>query len=243
MVHNVFNDTQSQEVVDAILTGYKNYIDVRLKAKKELRVSAGYAWTKPNFIDDAFSKAELQFITKDTIKHAGQSWEYIEFESYNGELGKVLLIIKGEARLKQTFPEVAKKQTGYLFELAKINNSFIEKQISIDENEDEAMLDSVQLELISDSELEALAKNASEVNNFLILTHQVDSNYQMTKIQVVMPDAHRGKLLPLQDLSSYISLSSVDFSDEKYQELADLSDITDVEDFGILPRVAVKEQG
>lgn len=77
----------------------------------------------------------------------------------------------------------------------------------------------------------------------MIITHQVDQSYQMTKIQVVMPDARYGKLLELQDLSEYISSSSIDFNDEKYHKFTDLSDINDIEELGILPRVAIQKQG
>lgn len=243
MGYPVFNEVQGQQVVDAILKGYKKYLDVRLKAKEDMKVSAGYAWTKPNYIDDAFSKENLSFITNDTVQHAGQSWEYIEFESDNQKLGKVLLIIKGEARLKQTFSEVTTKKKGYLFDLAAINDNFIRQQVTIKTSEHEQILDNIQLELIKGEEFEALSKNKSTVDNFLILTHQVDEHYQMTKIQVVMPDAQQGQLLLLQDLSKYISLSSIDFNDDKYQGLTGLSDINDIEEFGIIPNVAIQKQG
>lgn len=243
MEYPVFNEVQGQQVVDAILKGYKTYLDVRLKVKVEMEVSAGYAWTKPNYIDDAFSKANFPFITNYTVQHAGQSWEYIEFESENEMLGNVLLIIKGEARLKQHFPEVATKKKGYLFELAEINNEFIENQVKIEETDSNTKLDNIQLELIQDEEMKALSQHTSNVDHFLILTHQVDNDYQMTKIQVVMPDARRGKLLTLQDLSEYIASSAIDFNDDKYQGLTDLSDIKDIEEFGILPRVAIQKQG
>lgn len=243
MGYPVFDASQGQQIVDAILKGYKAYLDVRLKAKEEMRVSAGFAWTKPNYIDDAVSKANLSFITNDTVQHAGQSWEYIEFESENTGLGKVLLIIKGEARLKQNFAKVAKEKDGYLFDLAEINNHFISEQIKIDDNSSKLKLDKIQLELIQDEQFEALTHTESTFDNFLIITHQVDQSYQMTKIQVVMPYARYGKLLELQDLSEYISSSSIDFNDEKYHKFTDLSDINDIEEFGILPRVAIQKQG
>ncbi|MGT2716068.1 hypothetical protein [Streptococcus respiraculi] len=68
-------------------------------------------------------------------------------------------------------------------------------------------------------------------------------NIQLELIQVVMPDARQGKLLLLQDLSEYIASSPVDFNDDKYQGLTDLSDIKDIEEFGIVPRVAIQKQG
>lgn len=64
----------------------------------------------------------------------------------------------------------------------------------------------------------------------------------MTNIQVVMPDSRTGKLIPFQDLSGYIATSSMDFNDEKYNQLEGLSEVNDVADFEILPRLASEKK-
>ncbi|MGQ7417966.1 hypothetical protein [Streptococcus suis] len=57
-----------------------------------MHVSAGYAWTKANHIDDALATANLNFIDKFELKHAGQSWEFLEFNSENQLLGRVCFV-------------------------------------------------------------------------------------------------------------------------------------------------------
>ncbi len=57
-----------------------------------------------------------------------------------------------------------------------------------------------------------------------------------------MPDSRTGKLIEIQNLSTFISTSNVDFNDEKYQELQGLSEIDDVADFEIIPRLASEKK-
>ncbi|MDW5556927.1 hypothetical protein RFX64_04595 [Streptococcus mutans] len=78
---NVFDDNQAQQIVDTILRGYKNYIDERLEKKASMEVSAAYAWVKANHIDDVFAKSELDFVKDFHLEHAGQSWDYLEFNT------------------------------------------------------------------------------------------------------------------------------------------------------------------
>ncbi|MBC2673715.1 hypothetical protein [Listeria booriae] len=62
------NEFQAQAVVDGILEGYKNYLDERRQKKEELRVSAGYAFTKGNHIDDTIAKKLQGLIEEDTLQ-------------------------------------------------------------------------------------------------------------------------------------------------------------------------------
>ena len=236
---DVFNEKQSQAIVDTLLKGYRSYLDERLLKSESMEVSTAYAWVKPNHIDDAFAKSSLNF--KYQLKKAGQAWGYLEFDTETEEYGDILLIIKGLARLNQVFPGVSKKKSGYLFDYAKINTPFLEKN-SLFSNKDAKPITG-QLELISELEIQEIMNEANQVQNFLILTYQADSQNLIVSVNVMMPDARNGKLVELQDLSKFIASSEVSFEDEKYQHLSGLSTISDIQEFGIIPRTVAQERG
>ncbi|WP_257211856.1 hypothetical protein [Streptococcus suis] len=100
-----------------------------------MHVSAGYAWTKANHIDDALATANLNFIDKFELKHASQSWEFLEFNSENQLLGRVCFVLKGLTRLRQVFPTAVKSGKGYLFDYAQINTAYRE---NLSRNTDES---------------------------------------------------------------------------------------------------------
>ncbi len=239
MEKEVFTPDQSQSIVDAILKGYKSYLDERIEKRRTMHVSAGYAWTKANHIDDALATANLNFIDKFELKHAGQSWEFLEFNSENQLLGRVCFVLKGLTRLRQVFPTAVKSGKGYLFDYAQINTSYLE---NLSRHTDESTLFPVQMELFDDNLFELLNRSEQSINNFFFITYQADELHHLTNIQVIMPDSRTGKLIEIQNLSTFISTSNVDFNDEKYQELQGLSEIDDVADFEIIPRLASEKE-
>lgn len=239
MEREIFTPNQSQAIVDAILKGYKSYLDERIEKRKSMHVSAGYAWTKANHIDDALAVADLTFIDTFELKHAGQSWEFLEFNSENQLLGHVCFVLKGLTRLQQVFPTAVKSGKGYLFDYAQINTAYLE---NLSRHTDESTPFPVQMELFDDNLFELLNRSEQSINNFFFITYQADELHHLTNIQVIMPDSRNGKLIEIQDLSAYISTSSIDFSDEKYQELQGLSEIDDVADFEIIPRLASEKE-
>ncbi|HEL9633415.1 TPA: hypothetical protein U0K44_000217 [Streptococcus suis] len=239
MEREIFTPNQSQAIVDAILKGYKSYLDERIEKRKSMHVSAGYAWTKANHIDDALAVADLTFIDTFELKHAGQSWEFLEFNSENQLLGRVCFVLKGLTRLQQVFPTAVKSGKGYLFDYAQINTAYLE---NLSRHTDESTPFPVQMELFDDNLFELLNRSEQSINNFFFITYQADELHHLTNIQVIMPDSRNGKLIEIQDLSAYISTSSIDFSDEKYQELQGLSEIDDVADFEIIPRLASEKE-
>ena len=88
-----------------------------------MKVSNGYAWTRPNHIDTAFASADL-FEYKLQISRTDLG--IFEFETNTEKYGKVLvLIIKGKKRLTSQFPLVAKNKSGYLFEYARMNTLYL----------------------------------------------------------------------------------------------------------------------
>lgn len=59
MANEVLNAEEAQLVVDGLLLGYKEYLDIRKEMKEKLKVSAGFAFTKGNFIDDGVARKLL----------------------------------------------------------------------------------------------------------------------------------------------------------------------------------------
>lgn len=53
MINEVFSEKLCQLIVDGIIKVYKDYLDVRKRAKEELIVSTAYAWVKGNHIDNS----------------------------------------------------------------------------------------------------------------------------------------------------------------------------------------------
>ncbi|MEE0812867.1 MAG: hypothetical protein UIH32_03395 [Streptococcus mutans] len=237
---NVFDDNQAQQIVDTILRGYKNYIDERLEKKASMKVSAAYAWVKANHIDDVFAKSELDFVKDFHLEHAGQSWDYLEFNTNVEKYGKVMIILKGLARLNQVFPKVSKAKSGYLYERAKINTAFLGQHVKLENGSRRTF--PTQMELFSEEEITAISSKFPEYNNFLIITYQANEFNLLTDIKVVMPDARHHILQEVQNLSEFIAKSEIRFDEEKYQHIEDLSGITEVGEFDIAPNIASQEE-
>ena len=142
MENKVLNAEEAQLVVDGLLLGYKEYLDIRKEMKEKLKVSAGFAFTKGNFIDDGVARKTFNFAENKREK-AGESWEYLEF-SFGGEKPS-LFIVKNDYRLQQTFSKEKKKKVSqYLSDYAKINKPILN---SVRKGQKKVPNTSIQLEL------------------------------------------------------------------------------------------------
>lgn len=236
---DLFDSLKAQKIVDTLMKGQKDYVDERLEKRETMKVSNGYAWTRPNHIDTAFASADL-FEYK--LQLAGQTWGYLEFETNTEKYGKVLLIIKGKKRLTSQFPLVQKNKSGYLFEYARMNTLYLNQHSSYKNDEDSHSFP-IQMELVSDEmiqEIEQATKN-SNIEKFMILTYEADSENNIISVDVVMPDARTGQLHLIQDLSEYIQSSSYHFEEAKYQDIPNFSELSETEDFEIIPRIEKQE--
>lgn len=84
----------SQSIVDGILKGYKEYLDVRRRAQKDLKVSGAYAWVKGNHIDSSVDEACSNYNqVQSSIEKAGYTWEYLQFVLKDTQ-EKYLVIVK-----------------------------------------------------------------------------------------------------------------------------------------------------
>lgn len=84
----------SQSIVDGILKGYKEYLDVRRRVQKDLKVSGAYAWVKGNHIDSSVDEACSNYDrVQSSIEKAGYTWEYLQFILEDTQ-EKYLVIVK-----------------------------------------------------------------------------------------------------------------------------------------------------
>ena len=210
----------SQSIVDGILKGYKEYLDVRRRAQKDLKVSGAYAWVKGNHIDSSVDEACSNYNqVQSSIEKAGYTWEYLQFILKDTQ-EKYLVIVKNSRGITKTFNGKVdnNKKENYLYEYAGINNRIIESK-SLQSVASEKV---VQLEL-SLPELEAINKNVAMkapegYNRFYVVTYEFDSQSKMiSKIALTLPNQHEMSLVEVADLTPLIEKSIYSISDEELE--------------------------
>lgn len=209
-----------QKIVDGILKGYKEYLDVRRNAKNKLAVSTAYAWVKGNHIDscvkEMFSGNETM---KSSVEKAGYVWEYLLFQLQH-EQDNYLIIVKNSRAMSKTFAGKSDKinEENYLYAFSGINNSLIKsgKLSAIRQSH------SVQLEL-SFPELElmnqgGLVKTPKGFNRFYVVTYEIDDSSKMiSKISLTLPDRNEMLLVEVADLTPLIESSTIDISSDELE--------------------------
>lgn len=108
MEGTVLNEKQAQAVVDGLLNGYKEYLELRREMRNRLKVSAAFAFTRGNFIDDGIAKNVSDFMEYKK-KTAGQSWQYLEF-TLNKSKPSLLIIKKMIFVYSRLFPRINKRK-------------------------------------------------------------------------------------------------------------------------------------
>ncbi|WP_242258276.1 hypothetical protein [Streptococcus thoraltensis] len=226
----LFKGEEAQEIVNNIILGYNNYLQMRIEKKEEMAVSTGFAWTKSNYIDDAFDKSQSKFFNKNALKKAGESWEYLEFYA-DTEFGKTLILFKGESRSKQVFGKSSRTKSSYLYENASINREIV----NIYSRNEEAKEITIQLDLFNDDLFSEEFK--SKFNCFLMITYEPDQSERryLKSVKVLLPDPISDKLLEIQDLSAYILSSPIEPIEDPKNIIATINEDVEVEDFGLIP--------
>ncbi len=226
----LFNKVEAQEIVNNIIMGYNNYLQMRIEKKEEMSVSTGFAWTKSNYIDDAFDKSQSKFLKRDALKKAGESWEYLQFCA-DTKFGKTLILFKGESRSKQVFGKSSRTKSSYLYENASINKEIV-KTYSGDKDAKEI---TIQLDLFNDDLFTEDFK--SKFDCFLMISYEPNQSEQrfLKSVKVLLPDPISDKLLDIQDLSIYISSSPIQPIEDPKNIIPTLNEDVEVEDFGLIP--------
>lgn len=205
MVQKVFTEEEAQIIVDTLLEGNNQYLQERIDKRKSMEVSGGYAWTRPNHLDDTFAKAKLPFISNYKVKKAGESWQYLEFHSNNASK-KTMLIIKNRPRLEATFERKGHKQSQYLVDCAAIN-----KEIASQDKKTRAV-ETIQLELFADEPDFGdvlVQEQFKEFEAFYVIVYGVDEFKHISSVEVVMPNPYTEILEGVQDLTHCLEKTEI----------------------------------
>lgn len=209
--HYQFSQEHNEMIVNAIVSGYQKYVDLRCELDKKMAISFAFAWTKENFIESEVADvcAKNGFTVK--LSKAGPSWDYLQF--LNDET-KSLFLIKNAGYFNQPgfsnsrilIPESSQGNSlTYLQELAKMNQGIdFSTKYQLEESYD---LDQGNLTLTytETQKSEQLPLLRSEYDSFHILTYQLDRAHQIKQIMHYLPDPVDNVGYLLKDLSNYIT--------------------------------------
>ena len=236
-----FETEHGKMIVNAIVEGYRDYIEHRKDRHRKMKISSAFAWTKGNFIESKIAEVcgDLNFSYKKA--KAGLTWDYLQF--IHGDSKKLFLIKNAAYFNENSFSQAVlpnqNKSRGhrrtYLHELSKINQGLdFSTMYSDQENESES---SVQLSFfVSEKQVkDELNEFKSLYNEFHILTYKIDDAYQISEIMHYLPNPADNKAYKVEDLSNYIF--GAELTDDEREVIAPESD-SDIDpaafDIGIL---------
>lgn len=238
MVQKIFTEVEAQAIVDTLIRGNNSYLQERVNKRNEMTVSGGYAWTRPNHLDDAFAKANLPFIKDYSLKKAGESWQYLEFQASNNSR-KTMLIIKNRTRLSATYEKKGQAETSqYLVDCAAINKNIAGKDKPSTEPE------KIQLELFDDfpnfNDV-SVKEHFKDFEAFYAIVYEVDQIKHINKVEIVMPNPFTQLLDRVQDLTNFLSESEISqFSSDILQDFPEEAPMLS-EEYGYVAREEEEE--
>ena len=97
-----FESVHSKKIVNAIVEGYREYIEHRRDRHEKMIISSAFAWTKGNFIESKIAEISGNLILSYRKAKAGLAWD---------KFSQAILPSKGSNGHRRT----------YLHELSKIN--------------------------------------------------------------------------------------------------------------------------
>ncbi|WP_152658158.1 hypothetical protein [Oceanobacillus sp. CFH 90083] len=210
-----FDTNDSNFIVEAIVEGYRDYVDHRKERHRNMKISSAFAWTKGNFIESklAENSDRLHF----TYRHAkaGLTWDYLQF--IHGDTKKLFLIKNAAYFNKDHFSQVIlpgnanhkKPQRTYLHELSKINEHLDFMHTSQTADNSNEMSEQLSLFIPDTQAKDELTHLQASYNEFHILTYKIDEAYQISEIMHYLPNPNDNKAYLIEDLSDFISGSEL----------------------------------
>jgi hypothetical protein len=205
-----FNPEYSKMIVDAIVSGYHDYIDHRKDRKEKMKISSAFAWTKGNFIESKIAEECIQHGFTYKKSRAGLTWDYLQF--IHGET-KILFLIKNAAYFNKDCFSLAKMPTEnmtnktrtYLHELSKINNGLkfptVKQYVS-----NQKITEQIELPFfVSSKYVDEELKPFRSYKQFHILTYKLDEAYQIAEIIHYLPNPDDNIAYVVEDLSYLIA--------------------------------------
>ncbi|MBO0588215.1 hypothetical protein [Sporosarcina sp. E16_8] len=216
-------DELNQKIIDGLMEGYREYLDIRREKARVMKVSGAYAWVKGNHIDDSIANACESYGVESKLAKAGLTWQYLQFKHLDE---KILFIVKNARYFDEEQVDKGKGANGktrdakmsYMNKLMEINLDIDFGSIKTEESNG-----SVQLELIEDlhlSESDDIAISAIESNfsRFYIVTYEIDENQLISKVSLLMPNPVNNKAYLIDDLIRYVNASHDLIIDEELKD-------------------------
>lgn len=242
----------NQKIVDGIMEGYREYLDVR-REKSTMKVSGAYAWVKGNHIDHHVAATCESYGVERKLAKAGLTWQYLQFKHGDDE---TLFIVKNARyfnpdqvnRGKDALGNSRSKKISYMDELMKINSN-----INFNINTPENQKDSVQLELVllenvslTEKDNEDISKINIDFKRFYIVSYEIDEGQQISEIGLWMPNPVNNKAYHIDDLTAYLNSDHIIEIEPKLKEVltnkSDSTDYLDAQSFGIVLDAEEKEE-
>ncbi|MDI2588066.1 hypothetical protein OR571_13310 [Psychrobacillus sp. NEAU-3TGS] len=223
----------NQKIVDGLMEGYREYLNVRREKSRTMRVSGAYAWVKGNHIDDQVATSCESYGVQSKLAKAGLTWQYLQFKHHDE---KILFIVKNARYFDEEQVDQGKDANG---KTRKSKMSYMEKLMGINEGIDFGNIKtqesngSVQLELLEDLRLSeaddiAIASIESEFTRFYIVTYAIDENQLISKISLLMPNPKNNKAYLIDDLIKYVNPShDIDIDEELKDALSNSVETND----------------
>ncbi len=210
-------------IVDAIVDGYRDYIEIRKKYRSMMAISSGFAWTKSNFIEHKVAERCQALGFRYKKARAGLTWDYLQFIH---EQDRMMFVIKdaayflpagsGANRLPHPMMQASSQRT-YLHDLARLNHHILfpdeyrEPAFMFDEELTQASFD-----FGLEQDYGAIPEDVyMAVNEFHILTYALDSRHQMSDIIHYMPSPEDHRAYEIEDLSPFIDGAELSEYDRK----------------------------
>ncbi len=217
-----FESVHSKKIVNAIVEGYREYIEHRKDRHEKMKISSAFAWTKGNFIESKLADISDELNIEYKKAKAGLTWDYLQF--IQGDK-KVLFLIKNAAYFDENnFSDaILPSNNGkghrrtYLHELSKINQNL---EFPSHQPQRNASVGTVQLSFyIAENQVnDELNIFKSEYDEFHMLTYKIDQAFQISEIVHYLPNPANNIAYEIEDLSEYIS--GAELTDEEREVIA-----------------------
>ncbi len=203
----------NERIVDGIIEGYRDYLDVRRQKARELKVHGAYAWVKGNHIDHYVALSCEEYGVTSTLAKAGMTWQYLQFSHENE---KILFIVKNARYFnieevdkgRDAKGRTRESKASYMENLMNING-----QVKFDEIPAKAFNRSIQLELLEDFQPVLLEGEDTKglhthFDRFYIATYNIGEDHQIAEIRLWMPNPADNRAYLISELTSYIGQKS-----------------------------------
>lgn len=232
----------NESIVDGIIEGYKDYLQVRKDAARKLKVHGAYAWVKSNHIDHHVAVQCEKYGVASQLAKAGITWQYLQFVKADD---KVLFLLKNARYFD---PKAVDKGLDASGRRRTKKANYMENLITINEGinfpkEAKTMKyeKSYQLELFEDPQSltiskEDIAEISKQFNKFYIVTYEIDEEFLIHSIKLLMPNPANNKAYIVDDLSSLINTKTshiIEIEEETKEILQSSAEIYDASAFDI----------